>query len=174
MRKLLLREVIEHIGLILGKIARTLQKIAPVFRALDAGIVSRCHRVASVFLCIVPKTGKFHAAVAQNTGVWRFTGSIACGKAVDHFFFKCGGVIQNGMGKAHHLRNVCGILCVFRRTAHGSVALAAIEPHGDTEQLTARFLQQCCRHRTVHAAAHGDQYLLTHVLHRAPTAVPHS
>ena len=175
MGELLLREVIEHIGLVLGKIQRALQKIAAVFRALDAGIVPRRHRVAPVLFCIVPKTGKFHAAVAKNTGVGRFADGIAVCKTVDDFLLKRCGIIQDDMGKPHHFRNGGGVEGILFRATHSGIALAAIKPHGDAEETVARLLQQRSCHGAVHAAAHGDQYLFTHApLRRALSAVPHS
>ena len=162
--QLLLGEVVQHIALVFALVQSLFQE--PAARGLvllHPGIMARDHIVDAVGVGPAEQMVKFHVFVAVDAGVGRAARLIHPDEFLDDLLPEIGGKIHHFIGDVHGKRHLSGILDIPFRAAGVETGLSqrlvAGKPHGNARALTARLLHQPCRHRAVHAAAHGNEGL---------------
>ena len=162
MCQLLLREIIQHIALVLTLVQALFQQPAAGFCVLlHPGVVAGDHILHAVFLRPVQQVAELHIFIAVDAGV----GGTARLVDADEFFNnlrpEVGGKIQHLIRHIQRKGHLGGVLDILFRAA-GLVAglsqrFVVGEPHGDAGAVVACLLHQTGRHRAVHAAAHGNE-----------------
>ena len=162
MSQLLLGEVVQHIALILALIQPLFEQPAAGVRVLfHPGIVAGDHIFHAVGLRPAQQMVELHIFIAVDAGVRRAARLIHADEFFNDLFPEVGREIQHLVRDIHGIRHLCRVLDVlFRATgvkAGLSQRFVAGEPHGDAGAVIACLLHEPCRHRAVHAAAHGNE-----------------
>ena len=162
MRQLLLRQVVEHIALVLALIQTLFeQEPAGGLVLLHPCVVTRDHILHAVGFGPVQQVAELHIFIAVDAGIRGAAGFVDADEFFNDLLPEVGGEIQYFIGDIQRKCYLGGVLDILFRAAGMKAGLAqhlvAGEPHGDAGAVVARLLHQPCRHRTVHAAAHGNE-----------------
>ena len=160
--QLRLREVVEHIALVLALVQPLFQQpAAGGLVLLHPGVVARDHIVQPVGLGPAEQVVELHILVAVDAGIGRAASLVDPDELVDDLFLKIGGEVQHLVGDVHRIGHLGGVLDVPLGAAGvqplGVHGLVAGEAHGDAGAVEAVPLHEPCRHRAIHTAAHGDE-----------------
>ena len=156
--QLVLRQLIQHIALILAAVAAPQQQIA--LRCLvksHTGIVPCGKIVIAQRQGPVQQCAELQAAVAVDARIGRASGAVFRYKAVHHLTLKSLRFIKHIELHAQAIRHTACILCIVCAAA-ASLRLAPVQPQHGAVTLIAFLLQQQRRRAAVHTAGHGDQY----------------
>ena len=111
MRKLLLRELIEDIGLILPLIRRLFEKPAPGLPVpLHTGVMPGGHRVKSAGKRLIQQRAKFDRPVTIDAGIRRVPRAVFADKTVNHLFAETVEEWEHLVRKAEEL---CHAACIL-------------------------------------------------------------
>ena len=167
MCKLLLCHGIQHITLVFRLVLRLFQQpSAPFCIVRNPCIVSGCNRIAAQQGSSLVQLFKLHISVAVNTRIRRFAPFIGRYKTVNNFLGKICRKIHDVIP---HTQPICNALCIFcigKRTAGvaaNRIIWQIVQLHRDTDTIITLLAQDrsCCR--TIHTAAHCDQYFFLHL-----------
>ena len=171
-RKLLLRQVIQDIALVLRRVDRFFEDIfLPV--ALDARIVAGRDILAPHDVRTLKKLVELQIAVAVDAGVRRDPVFVGVHKAVDDAGAELILEVEDIKREAQPVCDAAGILGIVERAAGMALGdarvLVVVELHHAANAVIARVRQQLRRDGGIHAAGHGDQYLFSsHWRHPRP------
>ena len=162
MRQLLLGEVVEHVALVLALVQPLFeQETAGGLVLLHPGIVARDHILHAVCPGPVQQMAELHIFIAVDAGVRRAARLIHADEFFNDLLPEVGREIQHLVRDIHGIRHLCRVLDVLFRAAGVKAGLSqrfvAGKPHGDAGAVIACLLHEPCRHRAVHAAAHGNE-----------------
>ena len=170
MRELLLRERVQHVGLVLAPVGGTLQQISSALRVVfDYGVVSRRDVVVSELLRAPEHSVELDAAVALDTRIRRPPADVALREMLHDVLAEAVLEIENEVLETELPRNIARVEDVRKRTA-GLALLYRLRNVLVTEHfqrhardLVALVSKQHCRNGAVNSAAHAD-HNLTHYL----------
>ena len=161
MSQLVLRQVVEHIALILGRVQGFFQKPAAVFARFNAGVVAGDHPFIAVLQGIIQQLVELHDPVAVDAGIGGAARLIGAHKFLNDGLPEVHGKIQNFIGNVQLKGHGGRIVNVFLRAAGVKLpqadVLIAVQAHGGPHAVVPPTLHQAGGYRTVHAAAHGDE-----------------
>ena len=150
MRKLLCRQHVKHIALILGGIGAAHQTRA-CGRLHDLRIMSGHERITAELRGTFQQLRKFQMPVAFDAGVRRPAAEIAVHKAADDLFSEQLRQVKHTERNPEALRDGARVRGIVRQTAF------AVQPHRAADAGIPRLHGQIGCHTGIHAAAHGDQ-----------------
>ena len=167
--ELRLRERIEHIALVLACIDGFFEQIPAACRVIgDGGVMPRHHTVKAQLLRVAQKLFEFDIAVAVDAGIGRAAVFVGADKALDDRVFKAFGKIVDKKRNAETAAHAARVLGAVERAA-GLFVRCFLRTVKQTERhagaVVAALQHQVCRHRAVHAAAHGDECFFCHLIH---------
>ena len=165
-RQLLLRQAIQHIALIFGRIQSFFQKKSAVFGAFNAGIMPGDDMRAAELLRALIQLFELQVAIAVNAGVGRFSVFIGMHKAVDHAAFKAVGKIEDMVGHAELFRDGTRVLHIIQRAAavftRETERVVCKQLHGNADTVESRLAAQIGGNTGIHTAAHGNDNFFRH------------
>ena len=150
----------QHIGLVLGAMGRA-GKRYPAAKHSQACIVPHGNVRRTDGVCLLVERAKLDHTVAAHAGVGRATGHVFLDEVGDDVAVEAVHRVQHFVRNADALADPA---CVFRRLEPATGLKGRLflglryQPHGHADAVVTRFLQQRCRHRTVHPTAHGHQH----------------
>ena len=152
-RELLLRELIEHVALVLRAALAAQQPVTSArFVIADAGIVPRRDVVKAHLQRAVQKCTEFEAAVAVDARIRRAARAVLADEVIHHLARKKLVLVED---VKRHTETAGNTLRAVR--------LVAAERQRRARALVALLLQQKRGGGGIHAAAHGDQNFFLHL-----------
>ena len=163
-RERLLRQIVEHIALILCLVQRLFEDI-PLPIPFNAGIVPRGDIAAAHDVGALEELVEFQIAVAVDAGVRGNAVLVGVYEAVDDALGKFILEIEDVIRHAEAIGHAARVLHIVERAAgvrlRNARVLVIVELHRAADARKARVRQQLGRDGGIHAAGHGDQYLFS-------------
>ena len=107
-----LREVVEHVALVLGGVSAPEQGEAAVLKLYAARVVPCCHVVAAQLLAALLQQGELEVAVAVDAGVGRFPAEIRAAEGLDDAAVEVCRGVEHVVGKAQPAGDGAGVFDV--------------------------------------------------------------
>ena len=159
-RQLLLRHGVQHIALILGRVDRLFQHIAPV-PFLDSDIMAGDHTIAIQNFRPIKQLAELHIAITIDAGIRRNPVLIAFHESANHRISKIIREIEHVESHTEFIGDAARILHILQRTAVVRPLQPRIlilkQPHRTADAFVSVILHQLRRQRGIHAPAHCNQ-----------------
>ena len=162
-----LRQTVQHVGLIPCGALRHAQAAKAVLAQLYTGIVAAGNVRAAQLVRFFRQQAEFHAGIAQNAGVGRAPFAVAVTEGSDHLLFKQFRGVNDMQFNAQRIGSLPGGL-------HCGV-MGRGKADDRPLHRKALLLQNAHGHAGIHAAAHAHQNLVlrfkgvkTHSVHHVP------
>ena len=161
--QLLLRQVIQHIALVLFGMNGSFQlPAAGRFIVAAAGIVPGRHQVKAQLPELMGKGPKFNISVAADAGVRRAPAQVFLRKGPYHLLPEQVFIIQHIVRNAQLLAHIGRVPHIVGAAAAGFQRGVVPQLKGHTGHLISLLFQQVRRHRAIHSAAHAYHDLPGH------------
>ena len=158
MGQLLLRKIVQHIALILGRIQRRVQVIPAVRVPQNPCVMPGCDAVAPQQPRAPVKAVEFQVAVAVDAGVGRAACRVSRREPADHRGLKIRRKVKDVVGHPQCGGHLARVLHIRKTAAGGGTAFAQqlviVQAHRNAHAAVALLLQKVERHAGIHAAAH--------------------
>ena len=154
--KLVLRQHIEEITLVLAAVQSPLQQPAAAFFIIcNLSVVAGGKAIAAHLPHLVQQRAEFDGAVADDAGVGGSARLVFRNEIAHHVFKKRGGEIIHVKGELQPPRHGTGVLGILAAAIVRRLCKAQIH----AGELISLLLQQQCRHGAVHSAAHSYKHM---------------
>ena len=165
MRKLLLRQHIQHIALVLGCIEARFQEPPPVVPPLRPCVMAGGYGAAAQLAGPADHIGKLHVPVALDAGIRRTARLVCPHKMADDILLENRRCIEHVMGHTQAARRRRGVLRIVCGAAHAlpreADGIIAEHPQGHAHAFTAAVHQKERSYAAVHPAGHSDHDLFS-------------
>ena len=153
-RQLFLRQLIEHIGLVLGGIVGFFDGIPAVFQLHDVSIVAGCHIVRLHDPGGIEKLVPFQIAVALDAGIGCFSPEIAVYEGIHNLLRKFADAVERVKTDSQRIGDSAGIVDLAALSLTSVIGSPGAQCH--PAHFIALFLQQVSCHGTVHTSGHAN------------------
>ena len=166
--QLLLRQIIQRIGLILRCSNRTADRISSVRKLINSCIMTGCDIICTDLQTALQKRFPFDISVAGNTRIRCTPLKIFLRKIINDILLKFLSEIHNIIRNADPLCHSSGIVnrgkpaasvcsCCFLRI------LRLPDLHGHTDHIISLLFQKPCSNGGIHSSGHAYNYLFCHI-----------